>query len=157
MADTYGVTAADIAAELPGIFPGGFSASTKPSDTLVESWISDADVVVGLKVQDIAGQPGASTDKAAVLAKRWIKETVKGQAVRAAYAGNDPLAVKAAAEPYENSAAFTWDAIIALDSQIIGTGEAASRVGVPYTSTQRELLVTDAQLDDDAGFRERRF
>lgn len=157
MADTYGVTPADIAAELPGLFPGGFSASTKPSDTLVESWISDADIVVQLKVQDITGTVPAVTDKAAVLAKRWIKETVKAQAVRAALVGNDPLAVKAAAEPYESSAKFLWTALIDMGAQLVGTGEASSRVQVAYTTPQRALVVTDTQLDGDTGYRERRY
>ena len=37
MAEVYGVTPADIAAELPGLFPGGFSVSTKPTLAQVTS------------------------------------------------------------------------------------------------------------------------
>lgn len=155
--DVYGVTAADVAAELPGLFPGGFSASTKPNDAQVESWITTADTIVSMRVQDITGAVPASTDKAAVLAKRYIIEYTKGQVVRAAYAGNDPLQVKAAAEPYEENAADLLDHLQELGAQAAGTGEAASRVIASHTTPQRELLVTTEQLDNDEGYRERRY
>lgn len=157
MPDVYGVGPADVSAELPGLFPGGFSASSLPSDVQVASWITTADTIVGMKVQDVAGAVPAATDKAAVLAKRYIIEWTKAQAVRAAYVGNDPLAVKAAAEPYEANATLLLEAIVELGAQAAGSGEASPRVMVPYTVAQRELLVTTEQLDGDAVFRERRF
>jgi hypothetical protein len=155
--DTYGVLHADISGELPGLFPGGFTVNTKPTAVQVTAWIAAADTIITLKVQDITGAVPAVADKAAVLAKRYVIEWVKAQVMRAAYVGNDPLEVKAAADPYDIVAKQYMDALVELGAQAAGTGEAASRVTVPYTTPQRELMIRDEQLEDDEGFRERRF
>lgn len=157
MPETYGVVPADIAAELPGLYPGGFAATTKPTDSQVETWITTADAVVTMKVQDVTGAVPSIDDKAAVVAKRHIVEWVKGQVVRAAYVGNDPLSVKAAAEPYEKAAKDMLDALDALGSQATGTGAAASRVLLPTSAPDRDLLINSADIDGDDGYRERRF
>lgn len=155
MADVYGVTPANIAAELPGLFPGGFTAGTIPAVAQVIGWITAADTIISMQVQDITGAVPAAADKAAVLAKRYIIEWVKAQVIRAAFVGNDPLSVKAAADPYDIVAIAYLEGLVALGAQAAGSGEAASRVVVPYTIPQRDLLITDAQLDADASFRSR--
>jgi hypothetical protein len=65
MADVYGVTPADIAAELPGIFLGGFSVSTKPTDAQVTSLITAADLTVAISVQDASGTLPTAGDRLA--------------------------------------------------------------------------------------------
>lgn len=157
MADTYGVVPADIAAELPGLFPGGFTVSTKPTSAQVKALITTADTIVTLQVQDVTGGAPASTDRAADLAKRYIIDWVKAQIIRIVYAGNDAAAVAAAASPYDASIKAIGVALEQLGAQSIGTGAAAARVSVPYTTPQRDLLVTDEQLDNDESFRERRY
>lgn len=157
MPNVYGVTPADVAVELPGLFPGGFTASTRPSDTLVESWITTADTIVGMKVQDITGTAPLLTDKAAVLAKRYIIEWVKAQVYRAAFAGNDIAVVNAAAAPFDSSAKLLLETLTEMGTQIVGVGEPGNRVRVPYEVAERALLVTGEQLDGDEGYRERRF
>lgn len=157
MPDVYGVTPADIAAELPGLFPGGFTAATKPTLLQVTAFIITADTIISMKVQDITGAVPAADDKAAVLAKRYIVEWVKAQVIRVVYAGNDPQQVRTAAEPYETNAASTLESLVAMGAQAVGTGEAASRVFTPYTTPQRDLIIRDEQLDDDEAYRERRF
>ena len=155
--DIYGVTPEDIAGELPGLFPGGFTVATKPTLAQVTSLITTADTIVAMKVQDITGTTPAAADKAAVLAKRYIIEWVKAQVIRIVYAGNDPVQVQQAAAAYETNAKETGSALLALGSQAAGTGDAAPRVAVPYTTPQRELLIRDEQLDDDETYRERRY
>lgn len=157
MPDIYGVTPADIAAELPGLFPGGFTVNTKPTLAQVTALITTADTIISMRVEDITGAVPAAADKAAVLAKRYIVEWVKAQVVRIVYAGNDPAQVRQAAEAYEVNATSTSEALVALGAQAAGTGEASSRVAVPYTTPQRELIIRDEQLDDDDAYRERRY
>lgn len=157
MADVYGVTAADVAAELPGLFPRGFSASTQPTSAQVASWIATADAIVSMKIQDVTGQAPATTDKAAALARQYVIEWVKGKVVGAVYAGNDPVQVANATKPHFDNAKTILTALSELGAQATGTGEAASRVVVPYTEPQRDLLITDEQLDNDEGERERRY
>jgi hypothetical protein len=160
VADTYGVVHGDVAAELPGLFAGGFSANTKPAIAQVTSLISTADTIITLKVIDAAGSTPSVSDKAAALAKRYIIEWVKAQVVRIAYVGNDPTAVKQAVEPYETNAAAMMDAIEALGLQAEGDGTAvASRIVTAdqdRTATQRSLVVDDTQLDSSSS-RTRKF
>lgn len=157
MPDTYAVTPADVSGELPGLFPGGFTAATKPTLAQVTALITTADTIISMKVQDITGAVPAAADKASVLAKRYVIEWVKAQVIRIVYAGNDPVQVQQAAAAYETNAEATESALLALGSQAAGTGEASPRVVVPYTTPQRELIIRDGQLDDDHAYRERRF
>lgn len=150
MADTYGVLPADIAAELPGIFPGGFSATTLPSDTLVANFIAGADLAVTLKLRDTTGTTPLVTDAAAPLAKRYIIEIVKAQVLRVAYAGRDPIQVDTVVKPYELLAKTSLDMLATLDAQAVGTGDASSRVMTSLGASglpSRDLLITDADLD----------
>lgn len=146
MADTYGVTPANVAAEFPGLFPGSFSASTTPSLAQVGSMIATADTIVALHVQNVVGLAPAKTDKAAPLAKRFIVEWAKAQIMRAIYAGNDPAQVAGAAKPYADLAQEMKDAITAMGAQAEGTtGEASPRIQV--STTTRDTVVTDCDLD----------
>lgn len=157
MADTYGVTPADVAAELPGLFPGGFSVSTTPTLAQVTSAISVADTIITLHVQNAAGQAPSIADRASPVAVRFIIDWVKAQVIRVVYAGNDPAQVAAAAKPYADLAQEAKDAITALGSQAEGEGDPSPRIQVPYTTAQRGLVVGDADLDPCTPFRERRF
>lgn len=145
--DTYGVTPADVAAELPGLFPGGFTVATKPTLAQVTSMITTADTVVGLRVLDITGTNPAAEDKAAVLAKRYIIDWVKAQVLRIVYTGNDPIQVDAAAKPYADLARATLESIELLGEQAAGPGDAAPRIAYSTNPADRELLVTDEQLN----------
>jgi hypothetical protein len=158
VADTYGVTPADVAAELPGLFPGGFTATSVPSDTQVVALIAAADAAVTLRITDAVGNAPALSDKAAGLAKRYIIDWVKAQVLRIVYAGRDPFQVSAAAKPYDDLAASMLVSIDVLGSQATGTGESSPRVTTSLgTSTlpTRELLITDEDLDMDSGARSR--
>lgn len=159
MADTYGVVHGDIAAELPGLFPSGFSGATKPTAAQVTSFITTADTVVGLRVQDSTGTTPDVTDRAAALAQRYIIEATKAQVMRVVYTGNDPVQVKAAVEPYEKLAESILASIDAMGEQAAGIGEAASRVVVstPYTvpTVYREMVINDDDLDAGSGLRGR--
>lgn len=147
---TYGVTPADVAAELPGIFPGGFSATTLPSDTLVASFIAAADLAVTLKLKDITGAVPADTDAAAPIAKRYIIEAAKASVLRVAYAGRDPVQIATAVSPYDLLAKTALDSLLLLDAQAVGTGDAAPRIVTSLGASSfpsRDLLITDDDLD----------
>jgi hypothetical protein len=90
MADTYGVTVTDVAEELPGLFPVGFSPATAPSAAQVASFISTGDTLVTLRVKDATGGVPSASDAAAPLAKRYVINWVLAQVVKIVYAGNDP-------------------------------------------------------------------
>jgi hypothetical protein len=150
VADTYGVLPADIAAELPGIFPGGFTATTLPSDTLVASFIAAADLAVTLKLKDQTGTTPLDTDTAAPLAERYVIESAKAQALRVAYAGRNPADVDVVVRPYDLLAKTALDALLLLDAQAVGTGEASPRVVTSLGASglpTRDLLITDVDLD----------
>lgn len=150
MADTYGVTAAEIASELKGLYPSGFSATTVPTLAQVTEWISTADDIVRLHVVDVSGASPASTDSAARLAKTYIKEWVKAQVIRTAYAGNDSAAIDQASRPYSDTAKLVLKAIDDMGSQAAGAGAASSRVSVSSMLPDRELIITDDMLDIDS-------
>ena len=158
MADTYGVVHADVAAELPGIFPGGFTVGTKPTAAAVTSLITTADALITLKVIDVTGTTPDDTDRAAVLAKRYIIDWVKAQVVRIVYAGNDPEDVARAAAAYDANVTLILEAFTQLGEQAAGDGLAASsRVVAADNSTDpREFLLTDDDLDGGSS-RTRRF
>lgn len=153
MADTYGVTADDIANELPGAFPSGISVATRPSSRQVESLISDADLAVSIAVENASGMAPASSDRLARLARRVVIEKVKAQVLRIIYTSNDPAQVDAAAAPYELAAKDALASITALTTQATGTGEPPSRVITSSTTPERELLICDVDLGAGAGRR----
>jgi hypothetical protein len=145
--DTYGVVPSDIAQELPGLFPTGFDATTIPTEGAVAGWITTADTIVSLRVTDVTGTNPALSDKAAVLAKRYIVDWVKEQVIRTVYTGNDVNRVEAAAKPFAVSAAALLKSIEDLGAQAVGTGEAAPRTRVASLLPQRDLVVTDSMLE----------
>lgn len=149
MPDTYGVTAADIAAELPGLFPGGFTTTTKPTLAQVTSYITAADLWVSLSIQNASGSVPAASDRLAPLAKRVIVERVKGQVIRDVYTGNDIERVNAAAAPFERAARESLKAITDLQTQATGVGDPPNRVVSSSTTPTRDLMV----LDEDLGLR----
>lgn len=153
MADTYGVTPADIAAELPGPFPGGFTVSSKPTLAQVQSFITAADLMVTIAVQNAAGSIPNTADRLAPLAKRVIIEQVKGQVIRLVYAGSAPGDLAAAAKPYEDLAAAMLKSITALQTQAVGAGLPASRVGTSSPVPLRDLVIDDEDLELGAGGR----
>ena len=147
MPNTYGVTTAAIAAEVPTLFPlGNFSASTKPTQTVVQTWIDTADAIATLKVQKVAGVAPQSTDVAATLAKRYIITWVLASVMRSVYAGNDPLQVKAAADQYQLPADALLAELEALGLQAAGAGDTPSFIRGVDSSLQRDLVITDDDL-----------
>lgn len=158
MADTYEVLPKDVAAELPGIFPAGFTATSMPSESQVASAISTADTLITLQVEDLVGQAPDVSDRAAPLAVRYIVEWVKAWVIRVAYAGRDPAQVNAVASPYDVLAKQMWDALIALGAQAEGTGESSPRVMTSVDGVAlpvRDLVVDTIDLDARSGFRGR--
>jgi hypothetical protein len=153
MADTYGVTATNIAAEIPALFPTGFSAASKPAQSLVESWISTADVKVQLAILIDVGTPPTVSDKAALLAKRFITNYALANVMRVVYAGRQPQDVQAAAKPYADEATALYGDLCALGKNAVGDGTAdESHVRGNMGNgafPDRELLISDHQLDGD--------
>jgi hypothetical protein len=148
VADVYGVTAADVAAELPGMYPTGFSGATKPTLTTVNTLISEADAIISLRVQKATGEAAADpAAKSAPLARRFIKSWVKGEVTRIAYAGNAPGMVNEAAAPYEKTAEFTLEEIDTMGEQAQdSTGLPTSRVrGVDGSEVRDETLGAGAR------------
>jgi hypothetical protein len=149
VADTYLVTHADVAAELPGLFPGGFTATTTPTDEQVASFITTADTIVTLRITDDVAESPSASDKAAVMARRYIIDWVKAMVLRIVYGGNDARQVSAAASPYEASAAAMLVAIDNLGLQAVGTGASSPQLQTSAPST-RELVLNDDDLDASA-------
>lgn len=146
MADTYGVTAADIAAELPGIFPGGFDANTRPTSAQVTGWISVEDLRVVIAVEREAGALPATSDRVAPLAKRIIIERVKAQVMRTVFAGNSPAEIAQASKPFDEIATATLADLRELGAQAAGVGTPTNLVTVSETP-DRDLIVQDSDLN----------
>lgn len=163
MPGLYGVSAADIAAEMPALFPvtvanpNGFGATTKPSEAKVNEWITAADVIAQLRVEASSGAPADPAAKAAPLAKQYIREYVKAQVIRTVYAGQDPRDVDEAAAAFESDRDRLYDDLGKLGSQLEGQGPSVARVRGKVSD--RELLIGDAQLGAGAlgGLSSRRF
>lgn len=143
---TYGVTLDDVAGELKSLFPGGFGPTTSPDDAAVASWILAADVFVTLAVKRAAGANPQASDQAAPLARRYIVSATKAEVIRAAYAGRDPLQVKAASDPYDLQARDLLAAIKELGVQATADGTTPSRVRGDDQALARDLTVGDADL-----------
>lgn len=128
MPGVYGVNPRDIAAELPGIFPSGFSSTSIPTEAQVASMITTADTMIGLRVLDITGEdPDPDADVAAI-AVRYIIEWVKALVIRIAYSGRGPDIANAAAAVYS-------DLATSLLATFVAEEEAESDVGVWGTGT----------------------
>lgn len=158
MPNTYDVSPAAVAAELPGLFPGGFTTTSMPTTEQVQGMIDAADTFVTLRITDVVGASPAASDKAASLAKRYIIELTKAQVLRVVYAGRDPFQVNAVVGSYEIAAKGYLESIDLLGSQLVGTGEASSRVLTSMGSSTlpvRDLMITDSDLDPNSGLRGR--
>jgi hypothetical protein len=160
----YGVSAADVAAEIPALFPidgahpNGFSAATKPTQAKVEDWILAADALAELKVVSASGQAADPNAKAAPLVKQYIRDYTLAQVMRAIYAGQDPGDIDDAARPYEAERDRIYDDLQLLGSQL----EGPAAVSVPRVRgkvSDRELLIGDAEIGAGAlgGLASRRF
>lgn len=147
--NTYDIAPADVAAELPGLFPGGFTATSTPTDAKVQELIDEADTIVTLRITDDVGQSPALSDKAAAIAKRFIVNYVKAEVIRLIYIGRDPAYVTSIAQPFIDSAARLLEYIDALGTQAIGTGE--SSPAVTGHMTARPLVVESWDLDGQHG------
>jgi hypothetical protein len=122
MADLYGVLPADVASELPALFPRGFDPTTTPSDTKVAQLISTADAIAAFRIGESVGLgANPATDTNAVLARRYIIEWVKAQVTRIVYAGKDPVVINAAAAPSEAAAAQALDIVVAQVAGVWGS------------------------------------
>lgn len=157
MPDTYDVLPAEVAAELKGLFPQGFTSATVPTETEVEDFISTADDIVRLHIQDATGQVPALSDAAVRIVKTYIKEWTKSQVVRSVYAGRDPTAVTAASQPYRDLATQILKDIDVMGLQVVGPGAESPKIAVAYVTPVRELAVTDDELDMDNNFRTRKY
>jgi hypothetical protein len=155
MANTYGVTAENVADELKNLFSDGFSATTTPTKAQVDAAIADADAIVSMKVLDITGTTPLVTDKAAALARRYVIAWVKRWVMSIVYLGNDPERVAQALKPYSDVVMDIWESILLLGAQAVGTGAAASRVIATSPYPTRDLVVTDAELDGSLAYRTR--
>lgn len=147
MPDVYGVAHGDVSAELPGLFPVGFTADTVPTDDQVTGWISTYDTIAELRVRDVAGSNPAAGDKASVLAKRYIIEATKGEVIRTVYTGNDIERVEQAVRPHTAAAKAFLAELETLGAQAVGPGDASPRIRTESSLPTRDLLVTDEQLD----------
>jgi predicted aspartyl protease len=147
VANTYTVSPADVAAELPGLYPGGFSATSVPTTAQVQALIDTADLIVTLQIKDSVGLDPSNTDRAAPIAKRFIIETVKAQVLRIIYVGKDPAFIAGVAGPYDVIAKGLLSGIVLMGQQVIGTGEAAPLI--VGNITNRDLILCSDDLDPD--------
>lgn len=153
----YGVTVADVAAEVPGPFPTGFSAATKPTAQQVQRWIDREDARVSLRVRDLTGAEPALTDAAAGSAIDLIIAGVISRILRVVYTGRGVDQLTAALAPYAVVIAASEAELTNLGAQASGTGAAAPRLAMPTGLPARDLIVNDAELDGNESFRWRRF
>jgi hypothetical protein len=146
VSSTYGVTPADVAAELVGLYPAGFAVDTNPPLAAVSAWISVEDLRVSVAVQNSAGQLPAGDDRLAELARVIVIERVIARVLRRLYQGNAPTDVTAASQPHDQIAADTLKEIILLGEQAVGVGEPVSKVTTSDPIPTRPLLVQDCEL-----------
>jgi hypothetical protein len=163
----YGVAVTDIAAELPGVVPGGvFTQATKPSQATVTLWIADADTFVDSVIRDALARIDAAgaledapgtTDRLTALAKRYIVNDVVARVLRATYAGKATSAdLTALLASYGGASVLTQiEAEVTQAIENVITPPSVPEVAVPYTTPPRELIVTDTDLDPNSGFRGR--
>lgn len=148
MAPVYGVTYQHVAAEVPGLFPGGFTQATPPTAEQVTAWIAAADALVALTVRGTTGlAPDPATDPSADLARQFIRSWVLAYVMRTVYAGRASSEIESAARPYVDVAAQLLDSIKAMGAQAVGTGAATARVRGEDGTRVRDMLVDDADLD----------
>lgn len=164
MADVYGVTPEDVSAEMPGLFPVGFTqAGPKPLRATVIGWITEADAFIDSQVTQVTAINPDLADAASRLARRYIIADVVARVYRAVYAGS--------ASPADIAAlvASTGGAMLLTQLQALATSEitaqlaaleeatlagprlAASMGGPSASIPARDLVIDDADLDGDRG------
>lgn len=155
MPGNYGVTGAEVAAELPSLFPNGFSPTSLPTAAKVDEWIQVADDRVSLLVQRVSGALPIATDAAYRLGRNYVLSYVKGKVVRALYEGNAPERVQAAAVGYFVEATDALKELEALKDQASGTTDegVTPKVRGEMPTPDREMIVTDEDLDPVRGRR----
>lgn len=161
MADTFGVTHADVGAQVPALFPLGFDDTSKPTRGLVQQWISTADTIATMAITAAAREIPADDSPAAGIARQYVINYTLSYVMRALYAGQDPLAVKTAADQFGAPAADLLAQLEAFATLDAGSGSLPpSRFRGPTdllgAVPQRELLIQDTQLDGSA-FREKKY
>lgn len=139
MADVYAVTPEDVSAELPGLFPVGFTQATKPTRAQVIGWISRADIRVSVAAQQLEeSSPDVYAQAVPGLATEYIIASVKGKVLQAVYAGNDPAALGAVLQPAFSAAKDALQALKDLAIEI--EEETESEVGQPIRASESTPL-----------------
>lgn len=146
MANTFGVTHADVGRALPGLFSLGFTDSTKPTRLQVEEWIAVADALVTSKLTRVAGAVPDDDDPGTGMARQYIILWTLAMVARAVYGGNDPLAVAAAANQYAIPAKDVLAELLELGPQATGAGTVFNRVLGVDSSLSRDFLIDDTDL-----------
>jgi hypothetical protein len=147
MADTYGVTPADVAGELKNLFPHGFAASTSPSLAQVTSFIAIADLAVSIAVEIAAGVAPQASDRIALLAKDVVQNRVIARVLRYVYTGNAPSEVAALVGGYDDAAKVALSALTTLGTQAAGVGTPEVHVLTSTPMPSRDLLICDDDLN----------
>jgi hypothetical protein len=160
MADVYGVLAADVAAELPGLFAVGFTQATKPTLATVTAWITDADTFIDTVVQAVIAVVPDYAETASKLAKRYVIDAVVARIYRATYAGRAaPADIAALGDGGESILtqlrALPTQAAELTDLLLAAEAAAATKVAVPYTTPERDLIIDTVDLDPNSGYRGR--
>lgn len=158
MAGVYGVEPADVAAELPGLFPVGFTQVTPVKLAQVTTWINDADTYIDTVVSDVVTQAPGLADTASQLAKRYIIDEVILRVYRANYAGKVSPAVLVDLTEGLGGAGILERLQVLLTAALAVEASAAlleSRVLVSYEEAPRSLVVDTTDLDPDSGYRGR--
>lgn len=161
MAGVYGVEPTDIEAEVPGLFPSGFTQSTKPTLATVTSWITDADAYVDAVVSDASSRvQQAATDsdvedvpdiiaRLSPLARRYVIADVLARLYRAVYAGKaSPADIAAMLGDLSGTALLTqMETLVQQAIDIIVKPPVGPVIGISATIPTRSLLITDDDLD----------
>jgi hypothetical protein len=152
---TYGVTAADVAAELPGLFVVGFTQATKPSEAMITAWIGDADAFIDTVVTQVVAVNADLADAAARLARRYVLNDVIARVYRAVYAGKaSPADIAALTASVDGKTilgqlqALATSEIAAQLAKLEESALGGPKIGVSTTGLPtRALLISDDDLD----------
>ncbi|HEY7195522.1 MAG TPA: hypothetical protein VH439_17395 [Gemmatimonadales bacterium] len=94
MANHYGITPDVIAGELPGLFPDGFTVSTKPTEAIVTAIIAREDAIAYIAakwIEEIDDDPDLAAAVTA-MATNYVIWATKWHVLEIVYAGVDPIA-----------------------------------------------------------------
>ena len=158
MADVYGVVPGDISAVMKNLFPNGFGDSTTPTKRVVADYITAADLHAQMAVRGVASGTPSSTDAAADMARRYIRDSVRVRVLMDVYEGRDPEGVERAIRVHRENEKAALEALERLGERAIGevTESPPRRVASHLTAgyvVPRRLLVDD----EDLARRERRY